>query len=137
MAPTRKFAMNKALHGLGSLQSEVMDLVWQQKEATVAQLVEKISRRRSVTYTTVLSAVQKLEKKGWLKHRSAGRAHVYNATRDRREVGSRTLRELLRTAFSGDARLLLASLLADVRLSDADLKELRKLIEERRKEGSL
>ncbi len=66
--------MNKALHGLGSLQTEVMDLVWQQKEATVAQLVEKICRRRTVTYTTVLSAVQKLEKKGWLKHRSEGRA---------------------------------------------------------------
>ena len=129
--------MNKALHGLGSLQTEVMDLVWQQKEATVAQLVEKICRRRTVTYTTVLSAVQKLEKKGWLKHRSEGRAHVYYATRDRREVGSRTLRELLRTAFSGDVRLLLASLLDDVRLSDADLKELRRLIEERRKEGPL
>ncbi len=128
--------MNRALHGLGSLQSEVMDLVWQQKEATVAQLVEKISQRRSVGYTTVLSAVQKLEKKGWLKHRSEGRAHVYHATRDRKEVGGRTLRELLRTAFSGDPRLLLASLLNDVRLSDTDLKALRKLIEERRKEGA-
>ena len=54
--------------------------------------------------------------------------------RDRLEVGSRTLRDLLRTAFSGDPRLLLASLLEDTRLSDADLKELRNLIEQRRKE---
>jgi predicted transcriptional regulator len=127
--------MKKALHGLGSLQSEVMDLVWQRKEATVAQLVEIIGRRRPVTYTTILSAVQKLERKGWLKHRSEGRAYVYTATRNRSEVGRRTLSELLRTAFSGDPRLLLASLLEDVRLSDADLKELRRLIEERRKES--
>jgi predicted transcriptional regulator len=54
--------MNKTLHGLGSLQSEVMDLVWQRKEVTVTQLMEEIGRRRSVTYTTVLSAVQKLLK---------------------------------------------------------------------------
>jgi predicted transcriptional regulator len=127
--------MTRAIHGLGSLQSEVMDLVWQQREATVAQLVEAIGRRRQVSYTTVLSAVQKLERKGWLKHRSVGRAYIYCATRDRREVGGRTLRELLRTAFSGDPRLLLASLLEDVRLSDADLKELKRLIEQRRKEG--
>jgi BlaI family penicillinase repressor len=127
--------MRKSLHGLGSLQSEVMELVWKRNEATVAQLVDAIGRRRPVTYTTVLSAVQKLEKKGWLKHRAAGRAYVYYATRDRNEVGRRTLRELLRTTFSGDPRLLLASLLDDVRLSDAELKELNRLIEKRRKES--
>jgi predicted transcriptional regulator len=125
--------MSKQLHGLGSLQSEVMELVWRSGEATVAQMLEAISQRRSITYTTVLSAVQKLERKGWLKHRSAGRAYVYFPTRNREEVSSRTLRELLRTAFSGDPRLLLASLLDDTRLSDDELKELRKLIEQRRK----
>ena len=126
--------MSKPIHGLGSLQSEVMELVWGQGEATVAQLFETIGRRRPLTYTTILSAVQKLERKGWLKHRAAGRAYIYFPVRDRVEVGSRTLRDLLRTAFSGDPRLLLASLLEDNRLSDADLKELRKLIDQRRKE---
>jgi BlaI family transcriptional regulator, penicillinase repressor len=126
--------MIKLLHGLGSLQTEVMDLVWSQGEATVAQLFETIGARRRITYTTILSAVQKLERKGWLKHRTAGRAYVYYPVRDRLEVGGRTLRDLLRTAFEGDPRLLLASLLDETKLSDADLKELRKLIEDRRKE---
>jgi BlaI family transcriptional regulator, penicillinase repressor len=126
--------MIKPLHGLGSLQSEVMDLVWGQGEATVAQLFETIGARRRITYTTILSAVQKLERKGWLKHRTAGRAYVYYAVRDRLQVGGRTLRDLLRTAFEGDPRLLLTSLLEDTKLSDSDLKELRKLIEQRRRE---
>ena len=122
------------LHGLGSLQSEVMEFIWRNGEATVAQIVEAISRHRQITYTTVLSAVQKLERKGWLKHRSAGRAYIYSPTRKSEEIGGRTLRELLRTAFRGDPRLLLASLLDDAQLSDAELKELRRLIEQRRKE---
>jgi BlaI family penicillinase repressor len=126
--------MIKPLHGLGSLQSEVMDLVWGQGEATVAQLFETIGARRRITYTTILSAVQKLERKGWLKHRTAGRAYVFYPVRDRLQVGGRTLRDLLRTAFEGDPRLLLSSLLEDTNLSDSDLKELRKLIEQRRKE---
>ncbi len=126
--------MIKLLHGLGSLQSEVMDLVWGQGQATVASLYETIGARRRITYTTILSAVQKLERKGWLKHRSAGRAYIYYPVRDRLEVGGRTLRNLLRTAFEGDPRLLLASLLDETKLSDAELKELRKLIEQRRKE---
>ncbi len=126
--------MSKAFFGLGSLQSEVMELVWKYGEITVAQLVEAIGKRRSILYTTVLSAVQKLEKKGWLKHRTEGRAYVYCASREREEVGASTLRELLQTAFSGDPRLLLSCLLEDERLSDTDLKELRKLVEDRRKE---
>jgi len=126
--------MNKPLHGLGSLQSEVMELVWRQREATVAQLLDAIGKRRAITYTTVLSAVQKLEKKGWLKHRTAGKAYVFFPARERLEVGGRTLRELLKTTFGGDPRLLLTSLLEDTRMSDAELKELRNLIEQRRKE---
>lgn len=125
--------MNEKILGLGSLQSEVMELVWARNEATVAQLVEAIGKRRSVTYTTVLSAVQKLEKKGWLKHRTEGRAYVYRAARKKVDVGGSKLRELLSTAFSGDPRLLLSSLIDEARLSDADLAELRKLIDERRK----
>jgi BlaI family penicillinase repressor len=125
--------MAKPAHGLGALQAEVMELIWRQSEATVAQLWDIIGQRRSITYTTVLSAVQKLEKKGWLKHRSVGRAHMYFATRGKEEIGGRSLRELLKTAFGGDPKLLLASLLDDPKLSDAELADLRKLIDERRK----
>jgi predicted transcriptional regulator len=128
--------MSKGFHGLGSLQSEVMELVWKRGELSVSQLAEAIGRRRAITYTTVLSAVQKLEKKGWLKHRAEGRAYLYTATRDRQQVGSGKLKELLTSAFAGDPRLLLASLLEETKLSDEELKELRRLIEQRRKERS-
>ena len=128
--------MSEKILGLGSLQSEVMELVWEREEATVAQLVEAISKDRPVTYTTVLSAVQKLTKKGWLKHRSEGRAYVYSAARQRTEVGRSRLGELLRTAFSGAPNLLLSNLIDEARLSDPDLAELRELIDERRKKKS-
>src|SRR5215813_6468105 len=129
----QEMEMSKQVHGLGSLQSEVMELVWRWGEATVGQVHQAISKRRSLTYTTVLSAIQKLQKKGWLEHRAEGRAYVYTPTRNREEVGGRTLRELLKTTFGGDPRLLLSSLLDDSRLSDADLKEFEKLIQQRRK----
>src|SRR3954465_7082321 len=126
--------MTKRIHGLGTLQTEVMEIVWKQQEATVAAVAEAIGRKRPVTYTTVLSAMQKLEKKGWLQHRAAGRAYIYSPTQNLQQVGGRGLRELLKTAFQGDPRLLLASLLDETRLSTAELKELRELIDERRKE---
>ena len=120
--------------GLGSLQSEVMEIVWERGEATVKQVMQCIAKRRDVSYTTVLVAMQKLAKKGWLKHRSVGRAYVYTPTRSRHETRGRLLRDLLKTAFNGDPQLLLTSLLEDARLSDAELADLWRLIEKRRKE---
>ncbi len=101
----------RTLPGLGSLQAEVMELVWQRGEATVAQVVEHLSRRRETTYTTVLVAMQKLEKKGWLAHRSEGRAYVYYPARSRQTAQAGLLGELLDAAFGGDPKLLVSQLL--------------------------
>jgi predicted transcriptional regulator len=76
-----------APHGLGPLQAEVMEIAWERGEVTVTQVMDVIAARRSVTYTTILVAMQKLAKSGWLKHRSEGRAYVYSPSRTRqREI---------------------------------------------------
>jgi predicted transcriptional regulator len=124
----------KAIHGLGELQAEVMEIVWSKGEATVADAVETIARRRPVTYTTVLVAMQKLSQKGWLKHRSEGRAYVYSPRRSREEVHGGLLKDFLRSAFRGDPKLLLSQLLDAQPMTPAELDDLRKLIEQRKKE---
>ena len=124
----------KAIHGLGELQAEVMEIVWAKGEATVADVVQAIARRRPVTYTTVLVAMQKLRQKGWLKHRSAGRAHVYSPRRSREQVHGGLLKEFLRSAFRGDPRLLLSQLLEAQPMSAEELDDLRRLIDQRKEE---
>jgi predicted transcriptional regulator len=124
----------KAIHGLGELQAEVMEIVWAQGEATVADVVEAIGRRRAVTYTTVLVAMQKLRHKGWLKHRSQGRAYVYSPRQTREQVHGGLLKEFLRSAFGGDPRLLLSQLLDAQPMSAGELDDLRRLIAQRKKE---
>ena len=124
----------RSVHGLGALQAEVMEIVWDAGEATVGQVAERIGRRRQVTYTTVLVAMQKLDKKGWLLHRSAGRAYVYRPARSREAAHTSVIREILASAFDGDPRLLLSHLLDEHPMSDAELADLRRLIDGRRKE---
>jgi BlaI family penicillinase repressor len=127
-------AKGKPLHGLGELQAEVMEIVWDKGQATVADVVEAISRRRPVTYTTVLVAMQKLRQKSWLKHKSEGRAYVYSPRRTREQVHGGLLKDFLRSAFGGDARLLLSQLLDAQPMSAGELDDLRRLIEQRKKE---
>ncbi len=125
----------RAFHGLGKLQAEVMELVWQRSEATVGQLVDEISSKRPVSYTTILVAMQKLEKKGWLEHRQEGRAYVYRPVRSREQVHGGLLREFLESAFHGDPKLLLGSLLDENPMTETELDELRKLIDTHKEEG--
>ena len=124
----------RSLHGLGDLQAEVMEMVWTLGEATVTQIHERILLKRKVTYTTILVAMQKLDKNGWLKHRREGRANVYRPSRSREATGGGLLKEVLKQAFSGDPQLLLSQLLEQHPMSDNELAELKSLIDSKRRE---
>ena len=124
----------QSLHGLGDLQAEVMEFVWPLGEATVSQVHEHILRKRDVTYTTVLVAMQKLEKKGWLTHRREGRAYVYAPRRSKEASHTGLLQEILKQVFQGDPQRLLSHLLDEHPMSDEELLELKRLIDSHRKE---
>lgn len=124
----------RTIRGLGELQAEVLELLWGLGEATVADVVARLERDRPVTYTTALVALQKLEKKGWIDHRSEGRAYVYFPRKSREDAQAGLLGELLATAFGGDPSLLLSQLLDSRPWSEAELNQLKKLIEQRRQE---
>ncbi len=119
---------------LGTLQRAVMEAVWELREATVQDVRDRIKRRPQPAYTTILSVMQKLEKAGWLTHRSEGRSYVYLPVRSREEAGATSLRTFIERVFSGDRLLLFQHLLKDEDLSDQDLKALKTMIDRRRKD---
>ena len=122
-----------SIDSLGDLQKLVMETVWELGEATVTQVRDKLDRDPPPAYTTVLSVMQKLEKAGWLKHRSEGRSYVYLPTRSRGDAGSNTLRTFIDRVFRGDPVLMFQHLLEDEELSAEDLTELGKMIDRKRK----
>ncbi len=124
-----------SIDALGELQKHVMETVWEMGEATVSQVREKLDRQPPPAYTTVLSVMQKLEKAGWLKHRSEGRTYVYLPTRSRDEAGANTLRTFIDRVFRGDPLLMFQHLMDDEDLSAEELGELRKMIDRKRKSG--
>jgi predicted transcriptional regulator len=124
----------KSIDALGPIQRTIIEIVWEHGEVTVHQVLERLSRGRTLAYTTVLSTMQKLEKAGWLTHREEGRAYVYRATRSREEEGKNTLRKLIARVFGGKPLVLFQHLLEDDELTAKDLAALRKMIDQRRKE---
>lgn len=124
----------KRLDELGALQQAVMDVIWDRGEATVQQVLAVMSKEKPLAYTTVLSVLQKLERAGWVKHRSEGRSYMYSARRSRAEEGAKSLRSFIDGVFGGDPTLLFQSMISDDRMDEATLAELRAMLESKRKE---
>ena len=124
----------KSLDDLGPLQRSVLEMVWELGEASAHQIRDRLNQTKDLAYTTVLSAMQKLEKAGWLKHRTDGRSYVYYATQTRDQAGAGSVRGFLRRVFSGDALAAFQHLIRESDLTEADLREMKKIIDEKRKE---
>jgi BlaI family transcriptional regulator, penicillinase repressor len=109
---------------------ELMKIVWQKGQATVRDVYETLLEHRKIAYTTVMTMMRVLEKKGYVKTHRVNRAYVYRPTRPERQVQRSMVREFVDRVFNGSAHPLLVHLVEDRRLSPAELEELERLIHE-------
>jgi predicted transcriptional regulator len=87
------------VRGFGDLEAMVMDSLWMRSSpATVRDVLDDLAPIRSPAYTTVLTVVDNLYKKGWLRREPDGRAYRYTPTVTRAEYGARQLRYALDSA---------------------------------------
>ena len=123
----------KSLDHFGDLQRAIIEIVWELKEATVRDVWERLRQKKEMVYTTVLTSMQRLERDGWLTHRAEGNKNIYVATKTRAQAGAGSVRKFLRQMFNGNAALLFQQLVEEDELSDRELRELKRLIEQREK----
>jgi predicted transcriptional regulator len=109
---------------------EIMKVVWRLQSATVRDVYEALRERRKIAYTTVMTMMNILEEKKYLKKHAEDRAYVYQATRPRGEVIKAMVREFVDRVFNGSAEPLLVHLLKDRRLSQKDLEKIARAIRE-------
>ena len=109
---------------------EIMKVVWGLERATVRDVYESLRERRKIAYTTVMTMMNILEAKKYLKKQPQERAYVYQATRPRSEVIKAMVREFVDRVFNGSAEPLLVHLIKDRRLSQKDLEKIARTIEE-------
>lgn len=114
---------------------DVMNVLWEIGPATVQEVREQLRDR--LAYTTVLTMLRILEEKGHVRHREEGRAYRYQPLVERSQAAESALRRLLRRVYEGSPERLLTHLVADDRLSGADLRRLRRLLDERLEEEGL
>ena len=112
---------------------DVMTVLWDLESGTVAEVRAKLKDK--LAYTTVLTVLRTLEQKGYARHEEDGRAHRYVPAVRRESAGTSALKRLVDTVFKGSPELLMTQLVSEHDLGQAELKRLRKLLEERLREA--
>ncbi len=108
---------------------DVMDVLWETRTATVAEVRERLAD--DLAYTTVLTVLRTLEEKGYVGHEEEGRAHRYFPRVERQAAGRSALARMLHKLFKDSPEMLLTHLVSDRRVSDEELRRMRRLLDER------
>ena len=107
-----------------------MRIVWRKRHATVRDVYETLLERRKIAYTTVMTMMRVLERKGYVKATRVDRADVYRPTRPESQVLRSMVREFVDRVFGGSTQPLLAHLIEDRKLSSREIEEIERLIRE-------
>ncbi|MEV0403085.1 BlaI/MecI/CopY family transcriptional regulator [Actinoallomurus sp. NPDC050550] len=88
-----------ALRQFGELEAAIMDRLWRYgRPVAVRDVVDDLQKDRTIAYTTVLTVMDKLHKKGWLRREKAGRGHLYEPLVSRETYTARLMRSALATS---------------------------------------
>lgn len=116
------------MRGFGELEGAVMDLMWSYgREASVREVFHELASDRQLAYTTVMTVMDNLHRKGYLQRQMSGRAWMYQPTASREEYTASLMRQALDGA--GDQRAALAHFVGA--MSDEESKALRAVLRRR------
>jgi predicted transcriptional regulator len=113
------------VRGFGDLETVIMHMVWDHDSpVTVRELFDELRQERAIAYTTVMSTMDNLHRKGWLTRVKEGKAYRYTATASREEYSARLMRDAL--AGGGDAEAVLSHFVAE--MDSAESETLRTVV---------
>ncbi len=118
------------------LQLDILDVLWRCGEASVGQVQAALARERGLAHTTVATMLTRMQAKGVVKRRMAGRQHVYHAAVTSDEVRRTVLRDIEGVSeklYEDGVSGLLSHFLTAADVRGEDLAALRALIDAREK----
>ncbi len=114
---------------LTKAEEQVMQLLWQLKEAIVKDIIELMPEPKPA-YNTVSTVVRVLEGKGFIGHKAYGNSHVYFPLISEAQYKKFTFDKMMSSYFSNSYQSLVSFIANDKKLDIQQLDELSQLIED-------
>ena len=114
---------------LTEAELRLMEVLWERGKATVNEVADALPAAVPLAYSTVLTTMRILERKGYVRHIKEGRAFVYEAVVGRGEASRSAMRSVLSRFFRNSPELLVLNMLEDEQIDAQELERLKGLIE--------
>jgi BlaI family transcriptional regulator, penicillinase repressor len=114
----------------------ILTILWERGPSTVRQVHEALAAERDTGYTTTLKLMQIMADKGLVTRNESARTHVYAAMASEQQTQRQLVKDLVDRAFGGSAAALVLQALNAEGASPAELREIRKLIDDYREKRS-
>ena len=124
--------MGRALPRPTDSELAILRILWERGPSTVRQVHEAQAGTRDTGYTTTLKLMQIMADKGLVKRDESARTHVYAPLASEQQTQRQLLKDLVDRAFGGSAAALVLQALNADGASPAELKEIRKLLDDYR-----
>lgn len=122
---------------LGDLEADVMEVLWRRGEASIREVWEELRRRRSITFNSVMTVMNRLVEKRLLRRADGRGRYRYAPRMDRAALLARVSRDVAEALVEEFGEVAVAQFVAVLRDADPEkLKALERLIRERRKARS-
>ena len=107
---------------------EILQVLWQRKEATVRDVYETLSKRLPIVQNTIQAFLRVMEDKGLVNHRVEGRTFIYKPLVQQERTKRKMVSELLHKAFDGAVDQLVQSVFSAQKPTEDELKRLEEMI---------
>jgi BlaI family transcriptional regulator, penicillinase repressor len=115
-AAAKAVSPRRSLLDLAPLELDCMTTLWPLGEATVREIREALAPRRARAYTTIMTIMDRLARKGIVERSKSGRAYVYRPRLTAEEARTQALAQVLDKFFGGSREALLAQLSSSAQL---------------------
>ncbi len=110
------------------LEMQILSVLWERGASTARAVLEAMPDGKQRAYTSILSVMQVMEKKGLLKHTNRGVAHVYSPAVSKRKIIQPFMHKVVSEVFGGRPSAMMQALLTETPVSDDELAQIHKLL---------
>lgn len=114
-------------------EEQVMQILWKIESGFVKDVIAKMPEPKP-PYNTVSSVVRILEQKGFVKHKAYGKTYEYFPAINKSDYKKRTFKAILKDYFEGSYKNVVSFMVNDESLSQEEIEEMKKIIDESEKE---
>ena len=124
--------MEKLNYSPSDAELEILQILWEVKEARVKEISDKLNEVRLVGYTTVLKTMQIMHEKGVLSREADGKSHIYRSLVEKKDIQEKFLDKILNKVYHGSTFNLVMSALGNYNASEKELEQIKDFIKQQK-----